>query len=165
MARDYWGATRLNSQEDSLDDKQAMADFIKHFGSRIGFLGYQLTMLSVSGQPCDLTFFKSKPILDVKIDPKITLALMYGAGPEKLKEMLQAIKLSNGTVVSISDIWTINPMPVKGFTKEELAAVDLTEAEEAMGPKGETLREMIRQSYHCTTKEEEDKYLRRFIAS
>jgi len=56
-------------------------------------------------------------------------------------------------------------MPVKGFTKEELAAVDLTEAEEAMGPKGETLREMIRQSYHCTTKEEEDKYLRRFIAS
>ena len=58
---------------------------------------------------------------------------MYGAGARKLKEMLKNIKLSNGSIISISEIWTINPMPQKGFSKEELASVDITEAEEKAG--------------------------------
>jgi len=101
----------------------------------------------------------------VKIDKQINLALMYGAGPEKLKEMLGNIKLSNGDSVSIGEIWTINPMPKDGFTGEELVSADMSEAEQKMGPKNETLREMIKNTYHCESKDEEDYYLRRFIAS
>ena len=56
-------------------------------------------------------------------------------------------------------------MPQDGFTEEQLAAVDLREAEQKVGQNGETLRQMIRESYHCKTRAEEDKFLRRFIAS
>jgi len=90
---------------------------------------------------------------------------MYGAGVKKIKEMLEHIKLSNGDTVSIEDIWTINPMPKGGYSKEELEAVDLHEADEKVGPNGETLRKMISDTYHCKSKENEDYYLRRFIAS
>ncbi len=124
-----------------------------------------LIMLSTSGQPCDLTFFKRKPMLDVVIDQQLALALMYGAGPSKLGEMLSNLKLSNGQTVSMGKIWTIHPMPKGGFSKEELEAVDLAQGEKKWGPDGETLRKMIRDTYHCKNKEEEDYYLRRFIAS
>ena len=58
-----------------------------------------------------LRFFKRKPALNVKIDQKLSLALMYGAGPKKLQEMLDNISLSDGQVVSFSEIWVILPMP------------------------------------------------------
>lgn len=49
--------------------------------------------------------------------------------------------------------------------EDELQAVDLFRAEEGVGPNGEKLRKMIGDTYHCASKEEEDYYLRRFIAS
>lgn len=137
----------------------------KEFGSRFGFLGHQILMLSMTGQKCDLTFFKKKPAIDVKIDQQINLAVMYGAGAKKIHEMLENIKLSDGSSVSINEIWTINPMPSDGFTKEKLESVDMSEAEKEAGPNGETLREMIKNTYHCTSKDEEDHYLSRFLAS
>ena len=121
--------------------------------------------LSQTGQPCDVTFYNRKPILSVRVDQQVSLALLYGAGPERLAEMLDAIKFSDGTTVGFKEIWTVNPMPRDGFTEDELAKVDMTEAEEQVGPNGETLRQMIRETYRCETVEEEDKYLRRFIAS
>jgi len=148
-----------------MDTKEIIEKIEKEFGSRMGFLGYQILMLSMAGQKCDITFFKKKPAIDVKIDQQINLALMYGSGAKKLQEMLENIKLSNGDSVSIGEIWTINSMPKGGFTKEELASVDMTEAEQEAGPKGETLREMIKNTYHCKSKDEEDYYLRRYIAS
>lgn len=148
-----------------MDTKEAMKKIEEEFGSRLGFLGYQVTMLSMTGQPCDVTFYNRKPALDVSIDQKINIALMYGAGAKKLKEMLEKIKLSNGDVVSLREIWTINPMPKEGLSAAELFAVDLAEAEEQVGPNGETLRKMISETYHCKSREEEDHYLRRFIAS
>lgn len=148
-----------------MDTKDAIKNLEEHFGSRYGFLGHQLIMLSMLGQPCDVTFYKKKPALSVKIDQKINIALMYGAGAIKLKEMLDSIELSNGDRVSISEIWTINPMPEGGFSEEELAAVDLLEGEEKVGPNGETLRTMISETYHCNSPAEEDQFLRRFIAS
>ena len=148
-----------------MDTKEMIAKIEKEFGSRMGFLGYQILMLSMTGQKCDITFFKKKPAIDVKIDQQITLALMYGAGAKKLQEMLENIKLSNGDSVSIGEIWTINSIPKGGFTKEELDAVDMTEAEKEAGPNGETLREMIKNTYHCKSKDEQDYYLRRYIAS
>lgn len=135
------------------------------FGSPMALLGYQILMLSMTGQPCDVTFFKQKPAIDVTIDPQINLALTYGASSVALKDKLENIKLSNGQSVSISEIWTVNPMPEGGISEADLASVNLSEAEERSGPNGETLREMIRDTYHCESRQEEDRFLRRFIAS
>jgi hypothetical protein len=90
---------------------------------------------------------------------------MYGGGAEKLQQMLEQISLSNGEVVSFAKIWTIFPMPQGGIAEEELAAVDLSGGDDVSGPNGETVREMIRAVYHCESKEEEDKFLRRYLAS
>ncbi len=148
-----------------MDQEGAMNRLLEIFGSREGHLGYQLIHLSTSGQPCDVTFFKRKPILNVRVDQQLGLAIMYGAGARKLQEMLERIKFSDGTVASFGEIWTVNPMPKGGFTDEELSAVNLAEAEEKVGPNGETLRKMISDTYHCESAEKEDYYLRRFIAS
>lgn len=130
------------------------------FGSRESLLGYQILMLSQFGQPCDITFYKRSPLIDVTVDQQIALAMMYGAGPKKLAEMLGAIKFSDGSIASLAEIWTVNPMPKEGFTEDQLAAVDMSEAEEPSGPNGETLRKMISETYHCKSREEEDRYLR-----
>ncbi len=135
------------------------------FGSRLAFLGYQVCQLSMTGHPCDITFFKRKPAIDVKIDSQINLALAYGAGPVALKDKLDNIRLSNDQHIGLTEIWTINPMPKGGISEEKLNNVDLSEAEKVCGPNGETLRKMIRDTYHCNTRQEEDHFLRRFIAS
>jgi hypothetical protein len=57
-----------------MDTKEAMKKIEDAFGSRMGFLGFQITMLSMTGQPCDVTFYKKKPAIDVKIDQKINIA-------------------------------------------------------------------------------------------
>jgi hypothetical protein len=144
---------------------EMMKKLTARFGDAMGMLAFMVLELSLSGQPCDVTFHDKPPALDVKIDQKISLALMYGAGAKKLQDMLSNISLSNGDVVSIGEIWTVHPMPVDGIPQEELAGVDLAEGEEQFGPNGETLREMIRNVYHCGSKQEEDKFLRRYLAS
>jgi hypothetical protein len=121
--------------------------------------------LAQTGQPCDVTFYDRKPILDVRCDQQIAHALMYGAGAKKLQSMLSRIRFSDGTTASLNEIWTVNPMPKGGISQAELDAVDLTEAEEQWGPNGETLRQMINETYRCSSREEEDRFLRRFIAS
>lgn len=148
-----------------MDRKKAMEKLKEHFGGPMEMLGHMILTLSMSGQPCDVTFRDKKAALDVKIDPQIALALMYGAGPGKLQEMLASIRLSNGDVISINEIWVVLPMSANGFSKEELAEVDLAKGEEVYGPNGETVREMVRNVYHCESKEEEEKYLRRYLAS
>ncbi len=135
-------------------------------GSRFALLGRQILILATLGQTCDVTFFKNKPAIDVTVDEQLALAVMAGcSGPETLYEILQDIRLSNGTTVNINDIWTINVMPKEGFTEEELEAVDMSQTEERIGPNGATLRKMIKDTYHCGSRDEEDYYLRRFIAS
>lgn len=148
-----------------MDPKEAIKKLEDQFGSREGALGFTLIQLSLFGQPCDVTFYKRAPLLDVKVDQQLGLAMMYGAGARKLADLLNAIKFSDGSRAGLMDIWTINPMPKGGLTEAELAAVDLAEAEEPSGPNGETLRQMISETYHCKSKAEEDRFLRRFIAS
>jgi hypothetical protein len=41
----------------------------------------------------------------------------------------------------------------------------MSQAEERIGPNGATLRKMIKDTYHCGSRDEEDYYLRRFIVS
>lgn len=152
--------------DDPKEFQKKFQDIIdKQFGSREAFLAWQLVMLSMNGQPCDLTFYKRKPMFDVTIHQRLVLAMMYGAGPQKLTELLNDLRLTNGESVAIGEIWTVHPMPQGGFKKGELEAVDLKRGDEKYGPNGETLRQMIRDTYHCTTTEEEDEYLRRYIAS
>lgn len=148
-----------------IDKDQLIKSLEKHFGGPAGILGNMIITLSTSGQPCDVTFLRKEPALNVKIDEKISVALMYGAGAKKLREMLGNIRLSNGDVVSFDEIWMVFPMPSEGFTDEELEAVDLADGDEVWGPNGETVREMIHNVYHCKTKGEEEKYLRRYLAS
>jgi|ERR1035441_4176099 hypothetical protein len=147
------------------DEQKMLKAMLKRYPSRFNLLGEQILQHSLSSQPCDITFRDREPILSVKISNKITLALMYGAGPDKLKEMLENIPLSNGDTVSINDIWVIFPMPKGGIPQEELDAVDLAEGDKEAGSQGETVREMIREVYHCKSKEDEDRFLRRYIAS
>jgi hypothetical protein len=135
-----------------------------HFGSRDGMLIHNLTVLSSSGQPADVTFYKRKPLLDVQISAKIAAARLYGLGSH-LTRILKRIEFSNGATANLAEIWTINPMPTDGFTDEALAAVDLAEGEKRHGPNGETLRRMIRATYQCKSRKETDFYLRRWIAS
>ncbi len=124
-----------------------------------------LLTLSLTGQPCDITFYKRKPLLDVIVNERLSLALLYGAGPDKLGELLANLHLVDGPTINIADIWTVNPMPKDGISEEELGAVDIARGEEIMGTNGETLRKMISDTYHCSCREEEDRFLRRFIAS
>jgi len=128
-------------------------------------LAHMLMTLSMSGQPCDLTFMKRKPLIDVVIHDRLALAMMYGAGPKKMLELFNDIRLKSGESVSISETWSIFPMPKNGFTQAELDAVDMAGGEQVAGPKGETVRQMIKNVYHCTSPEEEEKYLRRYLAS
>lgn len=152
-----------------MDKKQRdeiVAKFTKKFGdNRTVMLGSMILDYSIAQNKCDVCFFKHPPALDVKIDERISLALMYGAGGKKLQEMLGAIRLSNGDVVSLGDIWMIFPMPPDGISEQELAAVDMAKGEEEWGPNGETIREMIKNLYQCKTDEEVDKYVRRYLAS
>ena len=59
----------------------------------------------------------------------------------------------------------IYPMPHDGVSQADLNAVDLAEAETQAGNNGETIRKMIRDTYRCGSRTEEDRYLRRFFAS
>lgn len=144
--------------------QEAVKRLEQHFGSREGMLTHNLTMLSFSGQPADITFYRRKPLINVQISTKIGAARLYGLDAH-LPRILKRIEFSNGAVASLAEIWTVNPMPIEGFTDEELAAVDLAEGEERHGPNGETLRKMIRKTYQCKSHKETDYYLRRWIAS
>lgn len=148
-----------------MENKKMVANLQKQFGGPMGMLAHMIIMLSMSGQPCDVTFRDKEAALNVKIDERISLALMYGAGAKKLQELLSSIRLSNGDVVNINEVWVIFPMPAKGFSEDELSQVDLKDGEDVWGPKGETVREMIRNVYHCKSEGEVERYLRRYLAS
>jgi hypothetical protein len=147
-----------------LTPQEAMKRLEQHFGSREGMLVHQLTALSVSGQPTDVTFFKRKPILNVRVSTKLGAGRIYGL-EGRLPQLLRRIEFSNGATASLAEIWTIHPMPMEGFSQADLDAVDLAQAEEPHGPAGETLRKMIRDTYHCKSRSEVDYLLRRYIAS
>lgn len=147
-----------------ITSQEAMRRLEQHFGSREGMLTHTLTMLSTSGQPTDVTFYRRKPLVNVRVSTKLGAARLYGL-ESRLLRLLRRIEFSNGAVAGLGEIWTVNPMPMEGFTQEELDAVDLAQADERMGPGGETLRKMIRKTYHCKDRAEVDYYLRRWIAS
>ncbi len=46
-----------------LTPQEAIKRLETHFDGREGMMLHQLTMLSTSGQPADITFYRRKPIL------------------------------------------------------------------------------------------------------
>ena len=156
--------TQVTTPTQHIAPQEAIKRLEQHFGSREEMLTHTLAMLSASGQPTDVTFYRRRPLLDVKVSTKIGAARLYGL-ESHLPRLLKRIEFSNGAVVSLGEIWTINPMPMGGFSAEELASVDLSQGEERHGPRGETLRKMIRKTYHCKSRKETDYFLRRWIAS
>jgi hypothetical protein len=144
---------------------QNMDELKKRLGDKTIILGQELITLSMTEQPCDVTFYNQKPILDVKVNKKYASALLYGAGAKKMSEMFRNIMFSDGTQADFKDIWIILPMPMHGISQQSMDEVDMSEGNTKIEPSGETVRKMISSIYHCESKEEEDYYLRRFLAS
>jgi hypothetical protein len=71
------------------------------------------------------------------------------------------VKFSDGTVVNAGEIWMFNYMP----DDLDISDIDLTQGEQIVGLNGETAREIIRQTYRCQSRAEEDFFLARWIAS
>lgn len=144
--------------------EEAVSRLEQHFGSREGMLTHTLTMLSTSWQPADITFYRRKPILNVRVSTKLGAARLYGL-EKHLPRLLRCIEFSDGAIASLEEIWTVNPMSMEGLSRAELDAVDLAQGEDRIGPDGDTLRNMIRKTYHCKSRSEVDYFLRRWIAS
>jgi hypothetical protein len=145
--------------------EQEIKRLTEQFGVGQGLRAYQLATLSMSGQSCDVSFIeKKRAAVDVTIDQRISQAINNGAGAEELQKIFSEIKLSDGQMVALDEIRIVLPMPPGGLSKEELAAVDLSDGDQKSGPNGETVREIVRNFYRCESGEEEDGFLRRFLA-
>lgn len=147
-----------------IDLQEAMKRLEKHFGSREGVLIHTLTKLSMTQQPTDVTFYRRKPMINVRVSAKLGAVRIYGLD-RRFADLLNSIEFSNGLIAGLSEIWTIHPMPKEGFTTQELATADLSEGDRRAGPQGETIRKMIRKTYHCKSQKETEYFLRRFILS
>jgi hypothetical protein len=143
------------------------------FGSREGHLLWQLEQAARTGDPFDVTFYNREPILDVTLDSRFAsrfikarerddVAMGYGGKPSHIFPLLREIAFSDGSIVDVADIWTMNWMP-PGIAAHE--AADLADAEPRAGLNGETCREMLRNTYRCASPAEEDWFVRRWIAS
>jgi hypothetical protein len=114
---------------------------------------------------CDTTFYDREPILDVTLDlsyaRNLCAALMYDQGIAQIRDLLNHVRFSDGTVAGMLEIWTINYMP----HDLDVSDVDMAEANTVVGVGGETLREIIRTTYRCRSRAEEDHFIARWIAS
>jgi hypothetical protein len=152
-------------QEQDPTLREPMRRMHEIFPTREKHLAWQLVFFSEHGSEFDVTFHDRKPILGVKIGKDLWRTLAFGGSETAARRILENLRLSDGTVVDWRDIWTANWMPPGGPSEEALAAADMSQGDMRAGAGGETIREMIRATYHCATREEEDRFLRRWIAS
>jgi hypothetical protein len=123
-----------------------------------------MMICSQTGTPADVTFHSKDPIINVLFSPELEATLNCGGRADRLEKLPTEVALADGTLLDFDDIWTVNIMPPSKLTEEALAAVDLSEGDKTLNNEGLTLRKIIRQTYHCKTKEQEDFYLRRALA-
>jgi hypothetical protein len=113
----------------------------------------------------DATFFDREPVLEVTLDQgfarEFSTALMHGADAPEIKNLLEHVTFSDGTVVRMSEVWALNYMP----DDLDVSGVDVAKAEEVIGLGGETPREIIRNTYHCRLRADENHFIARWIAS
>jgi len=143
------------------------------FPTRLSHMMFQLEHFANTLQQFDVTFYPREPILDVHLDESFArefLARLTYCGlsighARRVIDLLRCVIFSDGTTTDVNDIWTINYMPHAGITIAELDSVDMTMAETKAGFGGETVRQMIRETYRCASAAEEDWFVRRWIAS
>jgi hypothetical protein len=129
---------------------------------------WQLRHYAQTMQRFDATFHNREPILDVTFDKGFARALNAALRDKdaiRTALLLECVTFSDDTVANIDAIWTISYMPPGGVTIAQMEAANTEEAEARFGPQGETVREMIRNSYRCGSAVEEDWFVHRFIAS
>jgi len=145
------------------------------FPSKFSHTMFQLEYYAGTHQKFDVSFYQREPILDVCLERDFAhelLAvlnrphmLMRRPGARRLSALLKRIVFSDGATAHIDDIWTINHMPPDRLTIAALDSADLAQAEVRAGYGGETIREMLRETYRCASAAEEDWFVRRWIAS
>jgi hypothetical protein len=106
-------------------------------------------------QSFDAIFYNREPLLAVRLAPNFIREwhLLYTP--------IETIAFSDGTVADLSDVWMLNYM----LPDLDIDGVDLAEGERVIGANGETIREIIRITYRCQSRAEEDHFLRRWLAS
>jgi hypothetical protein len=148
-----------------MDAGKRRENLVALLGARAGVLASMLCRLSETGRWCDVTFFRRCPLFDVRVDPNLAAAVDAATTVRRIRALCGAITFSDGSAAGVADIWMVHPMPRGGVPQSALDAVDLSEAEQVVGPNGETLRQIIREAYRCSSREEEDRILRRYLAS
>ena len=141
----------------------------KLFPSREHHLLWQLEHYAETLQHFDATFYDREPILDVTLNKgfarNFLAAFIYAKGIQHVRSVLERIVFSDGTITRFDKIWTLNYMPSAGISIDALNNANIAEVEVKAGYNGETLREMLRNTYRCGSAAEEDYFVRRWIAS
>ena len=149
--------------------KSILSELDKRFGGREGFVLHALVISAASGQPTYITTYSGKRFLEVTVDPSFIYPFMYGAGPKRIATVMEEIKVRDRqgrkSTVSFNDIWIILPIPKEGLSEEVLKAVNISDGDKVDPSTGESIREMVRKSYHCKDEAEVEYFLRRYLAS
>jgi hypothetical protein len=157
-------------------NKEAMRKMREMYPTPVHLQMHHLRWCADTGTPCDVLFYGRKPFINVTVDKDWARKAARAAADKDSKrfnELLTCIFFEeNGAsdyttliTVNFDTVWMILPMNPEYVTDTRMAAADLTEGDKPAGPNCETIRQMIRETYHCASPEEEERYLRRWIAS
>jgi hypothetical protein len=124
----------------------------------------QLLWFAEHGSFFDVTFYDREPLLEVRI--KYGFVSKFWAAiaeerPDRFEELINNIEFSDGTRVFAGDIWTLVWIP----PHLDIRGADLGAGEQIIGFNGATARQIIRETYRCASRAEEDFFLARWIAS
>jgi hypothetical protein len=134
------------------------------FGDRSGMFVSQLHHHARTTQPFDATFYEREPILEVTLSDDWACSFCSALSDEdgrRAAKLLCQIIFSDGSAANLSEIWSLNYMP----SDLDTAGVDLARGEEVIGLGGETVRHIVRETYRCKSRAEEDFFIARWIAS
>jgi hypothetical protein len=147
-----------------IDLTEARRRLYEQFPTRERFMLWQLAHYASTGQTFDATFYGCEPSLEVTLSQEFAHTFMDALVSERssdLSRLIRKVCFSDGTSIGVAGIWTLNYMP----HDLDISNVDLSPGEQRIGDQGETMREIISNTYRCRSRAEEDYFLARFIAS
>jgi len=147
-----------------LRNEEEMGKLMAHFGLREHIMLMKLLIASQTAELCDIFFLDKRPILNVTPTSNLIRVAYAGASVTKIINLVKRIELSNGRIISLNQIWSVNRMPKGGFSERDLEAINIERAEEPILNTDQTTRNLVQKFYGCAA-DEEDKYVRRFLAS
>ena len=125
------------------------------FPTRECSLLWQLTHYAATGQTFDVTFYGREPSLEVTLTQEFAFEFLNAVAGERaddINRLCRRIGFSDGSSISLAGIWTLNYMP----RDLDISNVDLSQGEQQVGDQGETMREIICNTYRCRSRAEED---------